>query len=112
MGDRINFVFKVKGTELALYSHWGGSDAKETLARALRAAEPRWSDETYGVRITTSHIIGEDWASETGFGLYVGDGVYFDEVLEIDWDNQSVDGHSFEDFCTYHGAPKEVEVSA
>jgi hypothetical protein len=117
MGDRINFVFKTQEfavgepeSYLTLYSHWGATDAKETLAYALRSAEPRWNDSTYGVRITISHIIGPDWDKETNYGLYIGNGDYWDEVLEIDWVNKTVDGHSFDEFCTYHGAPKLVKV--
>ena len=111
MGDRINFVFELgEGKEIALYSHWGATGAKETLAHALRKAEPRWNDATYGVRITVSQIIGNQWDSETGFGLYIGDHNYWDETLTIDWVNKIVDGHSFDEFCTYNGAPKLVKV--
>lgn len=85
MGERCNFVFATEPTEgktldqvladkpVVLYSHWGGYDAGAALANALKAATPRWDDEGYGTRIMVSRIIGEDWNSETGYGLYAGE---------------------------------------
>lgn len=55
-----------------LYSHWGGGDKWATTANALREAEPRWTDATYGARIFISQIIGNQWGEETGFGITAG----------------------------------------
>ena len=109
MGARIHFAFLTGEGKppLVLYSHWGADSWREDLAFALRAAQPRWDDESYGVRIAISYLIGPQWANETGYGLYIGDGDYWDESVEIDWVNKVVDGHSFEDFCNYHGVVTE-----
>jgi hypothetical protein len=41
------------------------------MAESLAAAKPRWEDDGYGVRMAISHIVGNDWPDELGFGLYV-----------------------------------------
>ena len=52
MGDRVVFTIKQdKDLSVNLYSHWGGYDRFIDLARALRAAEPRWNDTSYATRI-------------------------------------------------------------
>lgn len=73
MGDRANFGFIANGQTVYLYSHWGGSGMLGTLAEALQAARPRWNDPAYGTRIAISSIIGQDYLSETGFGLTVNE---------------------------------------
>ena len=46
MGDRGNIVFKyTDGNKIYFYSHWGGSDLKETLRQALIRGKERWEDE-------------------------------------------------------------------
>lgn len=55
-----------------LYSHWGGEDKLSLTAKAIQKAEPRWEDLTYFTRIFTSCIIGDNWDSETGYGLWSG----------------------------------------
>ena len=71
MGDRANFGFKQGDNTLFLYGHTAGEGMMNTLATALKAAEPRWNDDAYGTRITISHIIGHDWTSEYGWGLSI-----------------------------------------
>jgi GH15 family glucan-1,4-alpha-glucosidase len=72
MGDRANFGFKDrKGDTVYLYGHWAGYRMLENLAEAVKAAEPRWSDESYATRIAISHLVGNEWPSETGWGISV-----------------------------------------
>jgi len=72
MGDRANFGFKDrKGDTVFLYGHWAGFRMLENLADAVQAAEPRWTDETYATRIAISHLVGDEWKSETGWGISV-----------------------------------------
>ena len=55
-----------------LYSHWGASSQVADLQAAISAAESRWDDPDYATRIAVSHLVGDDWKSETGYGLSVG----------------------------------------
>jgi len=87
MGDRANFGFKdSKGNTLYLYGHWAGHRMLENLSNAVHAAEPRWDDEGYATRICISQLVNDEWASETGWGLYInqiGDNEH--KVPVIDW---------------------------
>jgi hypothetical protein len=91
MGDRTNFGFRdSKENIIFLYGHWAGYRMLENLADAVSAAEPRWSDEAYATRIAISHLIKDEWASETGWGIYVnqlGDNEH--KVPIIDWKNKT-----------------------
>jgi hypothetical protein len=72
MGDRANFGFKDrKGDTVFLYGHWAGHRMLENLANAVAAARPRWNDESYATRIAISHMVGDEWTSETGWGISV-----------------------------------------
>jgi len=72
MGDRANFGFKDrKGETVFLYGHWAGHRMLENLANAVEAARPRWTDESYATRIAISHLINDEWKSETGWGISV-----------------------------------------
>ena len=72
MGDRANFGFKDrKGDTVFLYGHWAGHRMLENLANAVEAARPRWTDESYATRIAISHLINDEWKSETGWGISV-----------------------------------------
>jgi len=91
MGARTNFSFKTDGQAINLYSHWGGESAYQDLANALAKAEPRWNDISYGIRIAISQIIGNNWDSETGYGLMVnsfGEESY--DTLTVDFANDNV----------------------
>ena len=87
MGDRANFGFKdSKGDTLYLYGHWAGHRMLQNLADAVSAAEPRWGDASYATRICISQLVNEEWASETGWGLYInqlGDNEH--KVPVINW---------------------------
>lgn len=91
MGARTTWELKQNGETLSLYSHWGGESKLRDTKKALSAARPRWHDETYAMRIFVSHIVGEDWTSNTGYGL--GLGCEFEEEFtpcEIDFTNRQV----------------------
>jgi len=72
MGDRATFVIEQnEDSTLYLYGHWAGDDMMDNLAKALEAASPRiqMDDEVYAARIIISYLIGDEWRSETGWGL-------------------------------------------
>jgi len=74
MGDRANFVFvDGEGETICLYGHWAGYNMLGKLADAVIAARPRWNDESYATRIVISHLIGDQWNMETGWGLHVNE---------------------------------------
>ena len=91
MGDRANFGFRdSKENIVFLYGHWAGHRMLEQLADAVAAAEPRWQHESYATRISISNLIKDEWASETGWGIYVnqlGDNEH--KVPIIDWKNKT-----------------------
>ena len=109
MGARTNFHFKTDTGTLSLYSHWGGDSRKTDLANALNAANPRLGDTSYALRIMISNLVGEDWNSETGFGLTINDMLSTEEeygTLIVDLTNNTVndDGNivSIENFVNYY----------
>ena len=113
MGHRIVYSIKQeKDLSLNLYSHWGGYDRFVTLANAIHAAKPRWSDSSYAARIIVSQIVGDQWAEETGFGLWASTehGMYGGDHpdIVIDLVNKTVQDetgtHSFDSFINYHTA--------
>lgn len=95
MGDRVNIGFKQKnGDIIFLYQHWGGYMHERRLAEALAAAEPRIQDPGYATRIVISRMIGDDWESLTGHGLYFNElclGEY--NVHVVDFYNNKVTLH-------------------
>lgn len=74
MGSRTEWIIKEdnSGNAVHLYSHWGGDSKFADTKAALAKAQPRWGDNSYAARIFVSQIIGDQWASETGFGLAAG----------------------------------------
>ena len=86
MGAKTTWAIKTEEGDAVtwLYSHWGGDDKLADTKHALSAAEPRWSDPTYGARIFISQIIGNQWDSETGFGITTGtaDNCPFEEYYD------------------------------
>jgi len=117
MGDRVVYTIKQdEDLSVNLYSHWGGSGRFEKLARALRAAQPRWNDMSYCTRIIVSQLIGDEWADEMGFGLWASNssGAYGGDHpdITIDLINKTVEDetgtHSFDSFINYHGAHVSV----
>jgi hypothetical protein len=103
VGARTNFELKDSKGSVWLYSHWGGDDKASDLANALRKAEPRWDDHSYGIRIVVSQLIGNSWDSELGFGLSsyeAGEEGY--DPISVDFPSKTVsyqdNEYSFRDF--------------
>lgn len=104
MGARTNFQFKTtKGDKVVLYSHWGGDTKLQDLADAIEASRGRWDDNSYAIRIAISQIVGDNWQSETGFGVYVnemGEESYQETIVDFDQKIVELDNHKiqFEDY--------------
>ena len=110
MGARTTFTFITEPDRtLILYSHWGGESKAHDLANAIAKAKPRWSDETYALRIMVSQLIGESWDSETGYGLWT-DNIFEEEYdpVFINLENRSViyrgKSYDFSEFVEAYGA--------
>lgn len=100
MGDRANVACRVDeeiDAHIFLYTHYGGYRLPTDIRNGLIAARPRWTDAMYGCRILLSHIVGDQWASETGWGLglTVSDNSY--PVFEVDFVDQEVRLRPFDD---------------
>ena len=95
MGDRANFGFvQGNGNTIVLYGHWAGHNMLSNLAEAVFKARPRWNDSSYATRIAISQMIGDQWNSETGWGLQVnqiGDNEH--KIAIIDFDQQTFSLH-------------------
>jgi hypothetical protein len=97
MGERTEIY--LKNDNIYLYSHWdnrlilGG-----ILKNALIRGKKRWSDRPYLNRIIFSEMIKDEILEETGYGLSntpAGDG---EVCFEVDVENNTVNGISFEEF--------------
>ena len=121
MGDRAVAGFRTKSSEptIFLYQHWSGSEQSKNFADALEASRSRWGDDSYATRIALSHLVGEAWNQDLGYGIYVGGtahGSDYPFVLVADWetrrvfvcDNDNSDttifSVDFEDFISNHEA--------
>jgi hypothetical protein len=112
MGARCNFIFKQNNVEpsVILYSHWGADSWESDLAAALKAAEPRWNDPSYATRIAISSLIGDNWQSETGYGIHTAAGedyTFLDQPILINFVTLEVtelarDPHPMSAFVAYH----------
>ena len=93
MGNRANYGFRSGHNTVFLYGHWAGEPyMAERLASALREAQPRWDDDAYATRIAISQLIGDDWNSETGWGIYVNEiGDNENPVFVVDWASRTVE---------------------
>jgi hypothetical protein len=95
MGDRANFGFRQSnGETIVLYGHWAGHNMLANLADAVDKARGRWADESYATRICISQLVGDDWNSETGWGLQVNsisDNEH--KIPLIDWATQTFSLH-------------------
>ena len=69
------------------------------LADAVIKARPRWNDPAYATRIAISHIVGDQWNMETGFGLHVNE-ISDNEhkIAIVDWEQQTFSLHEEDDF--------------
>jgi hypothetical protein len=99
MGDRVNIGFRSGDNIVFLYSHWGGSTVQIEIKNALEKAKPRWSDPGYATRIAISSIVGTQWESETGFGIYVNQICDPNQhTYVIDWLERRVEVYTSEEY--------------
>lgn len=107
MGDRANFGFvQENGNTIVLYGHWAGYNMLGKLADAVIAARPRWNDESYATRIAISHLVGDQWNMETGWGLYVnqiGDNEH--KIAIVDFNQQTFSLHEEDE---YHNTDNKI----
>ena len=100
MGARTNFQFKTtKGDRVVRYSHWGGDSKLQDLANALEASRGRWDDNSYAIRITISQIVGDNWNSETGYGVFVNETCeesYQETIVDFEMQFVELDGHKIQ----------------
>ena len=113
MGDRGNIVIEKDKSGLFpapvyFYTHWSGSDLKETLKDALVRGKARWNDPSYLARVIFCEMVGDN-DGVTGYGIStaIGDNghnllcVNIDEKKVIERDrrtNEPVKEWSFEDY--------------
>jgi hypothetical protein len=94
MGDRAVFGFRTHkdAPTLYLYGHWAGEKQDRSLAIALAKSTDRWGDDAYATRIAVSHIIGDAWDKETGYGLTIDEYAYpdYDYINVVDWNARKV----------------------
>lgn len=100
MGDRANFGFvQPNGNTIVLYGHWAGHNMLANLAEAVFKARPRWNDPSYATRIAISQMIGDQWNSETGWGLNVNEiGDNEHKIAIVDFEQQTFSLHEEDDF--------------
>ncbi len=101
MGDRGNIIVKDGDSTVYLYTHWTGSDLPESIKASLKRSKDRWDDGQYLARVLFQDMVGKD-NGITGFGISstMGDG---GTDIEVDVDEQTVDGVSFTDFVAFGG---------
>ena len=113
MGDRGNIQIKDRWSKhdgVYLYSHWGGSELPQTLARALDSPQGRggWTDSSYLTRVIFCQMLADGrygdkdvLAGETGYGI--GDREMDPEhpTLVVDCSEQTVNGTPFEEFIAH-----------
>lgn len=82
-----------KHSRVWLYAHWGGGDRYRDIADAISLATPRHGDATYATRIAISHLVGDSWKAETGWGIEPGEvcrtHVEYDPLL-VNWHTKTV----------------------
>jgi len=100
MGDRANFGFvQPNGNTIVLYGHWAGQGMLGKLADAVIKARPRWSDPAYATRIAISQLVGDQWTSETGWGLHVNEIADNEHKIAIvDFEQQTFSLHEEDSF--------------
>ena len=105
MGDRGNIAIQYEedgeqgrwGT-IYLYSHWGGSYLKATLASALNRGRSRWDDESYLARIIFSEMIADDLMGTTGYGIAPYQQDLNHPTIVVNIKDRIVDGVPFDAF--------------
>lgn len=98
IGDRANVVLVSKsneGGDLVLYTHWGGSEIEQTVAKGIAHAlkTGRNDDGEYAQRIVVDAFLrdhADSYDGGTGAGIYVGSPGE-DRVVRVDFDTQTVE---------------------
>ena len=54
---------------ISLYTHWGGGELPQVLARALARSSDRWNDEAYLTRIIFNEMTKGREMDSIGFGI-------------------------------------------
>lgn len=65
-----------------LYTHWGSGEIIEDVKRAL-AKNWRWSDYEYLARVIFDEMKGDDFDTETGYGISTSEHGDNDILVEI-----------------------------
>lgn len=101
MGDRANFVFvQNDGNSIVLYGHWAGHNMLNNLAEAVWQARNRFGDDSYATRIAISQMIGNQWSSETGWGLQVNSIADNEHRIPVvNWKEQTFSLHEEDTFA-------------
>ena len=81
-----------------LYTHWDAVGLETTLASSLERARERWNDPTYLARIIFTDMTDKVGQDLTGYGLspFEIDPEY--STLNVDLEQQSVNGIAYEQF--------------
>lgn len=90
MGDRNNIKITYHtGASVYLYSHWGGSELREIVARAVEDGK-RVDDESYFTRILFSRMIADDVKGADGYGIapYPPDQDMNNKMVHIDYSTE------------------------
>jgi hypothetical protein len=111
MGARINYVFKANMDQpyIVLYSHWGETTWREDLSAALEAARPRWTDDSYALRIVIDQLTKDSRDGSTGHGIFLAnseDLAFLDYPVIVDMQAMTINDesgeHSWDEFINYH----------
>lgn len=89
MGDRANIEVREGDESVYLYTHWRGSDAPQTLQKALRRGKDRWTDNGYLARIIFCDLVSGYEDELTGFGIYASP-LFASKHLLVDVTKQTV----------------------
>lgn len=113
MGDRANVILKGSdnvGSEIALYTHWNGSEVEKIIAVGLKRAIDggRNTDQSYAQRIIAQAFFDAHGVTDTGAGLYVGP-AYEPHVVVVDFDEQTV---TFDPQAREYGTEGEEPTTA
>jgi len=102
MGDRGNVRIKYDdGNSVYLYTHWGGTELSQMVARALDRGRKRWDDPSYLARIIFCEMVKGYEMEETGFGI-----APYETVPDLNHPTITVDPgskmvHVGEETCTF-----------
>lgn len=90
MGDRVSIAIReTQKKQVWLYGHWSGTEAPETVRKALANAWC-WRDAPYLARIVLEELVGDRRGTETGFGIWCEPCDYEYPFLIIDVTKQEV----------------------